>query len=134
MAKRIKPYDRKVKQYGEFKTWIQYVGDEDRPGICIARTGLGRMTGCWVIDDSMLPLYVDSDGSHSEYMQMIAPRIAEHIGLYNSKDTAFKIAEAILLAIEDAIAFPPPTYDETPDTEVTLNVNGDSITTEVSGG
>lgn len=134
MAKRIRPYDRKVKRYGEFKVWIQYFGEDDRPAICIARTGIGRSTGAWVIDDTMLPLYVDSDGTHSEYMQMAAPKIADHIGLYGSKSTAFKIAEAILLAIEDAVAFPPPIYDETPDTEVTLNVNGASITTEVSGG
>lgn len=130
---KIAPYDNKVRRHkGGIKTWIQYYGEDDRAALCISRDQDAGKSGCWVIANEQLCMYAESNGNHSKYMELWAPKIAAFIGLGSDKHDAFIVAEAVLDRIDEAYTFLPPTYSQSPpDTEVSLTINGETFTSEI---
>ena len=73
--------------------------------------------------------YVDDPqkGGHSFYMQAASQQICKMLGLSETKMQAFKIAEAILINLEDLINMPPVNWQPDPLADISANIAGTHI-------
>ena len=122
---------------GEFVIRMQYINPNPRaldsdyePAIVICRPKKVQSRCAWVILLSAAWKYVDptTETQHSEYMRTAAYKIAEMLGLGNSKHAAYKIAEAILDHLEDLINMPPVFQPKHQIGEATANIGGLNVT------
>lgn len=126
----------KTKDFNEFVLRLQYVNTKHselssdyEPAIVIARPKRSQCRSAWVIMLSSAFKYVDDPkkGGHSFYMQAASQQICHMLGLSQTKEQAFKIAEAILGALEELINMPPVDWQPEPIADVSANIQGTHI-------
>lgn len=107
---KVHPTIVKTRNFGEFDILFQYVDEE--PALVIrANRFLSVRRRAYVIKLEAAWKYVDDAFSphsgHSQYMIKASSVIQEMLGLSDSVDTRFRIAEAILDCLEDLINMKP---------------------------
>ena len=126
----------KTKDFGNFVLRLQYVNTKHsdmsadyEPAIVIARPKRSQSRSAWVIMRSSAFKYVDDPhkGGHSYYMQAAAQQICHMLGLSENKMQAFKIAEAILGALEELINMPPVDWQPDPIADISATIDGKHI-------
>ncbi len=125
-----------TRDYGEFVLRLQYVNAQSNeltsnyePAILVARPKRSQSRCAWIIMLSSAFKYVDDPqkGGHSYYMQAASLQICKMLGLSETKQQAFRIAEAILDNLEDLINMPPVDWQPDPIADVTATIDGTRI-------
>jgi hypothetical protein len=125
-----------TRDYGEFVIRLQYVNTKPsdlsadyEPAIVVCRPKRIQSRCAWIIMLSSAFKYVDDPqkGGHSIYMQHASYQIAKMLGLSETKEQAFKIAEAILGNLEDLINMPPVNWQPKPIADISANIEGTHI-------
>ncbi len=126
----------KNKEYGDFVLRLQYVNatpnelsTDYQPAIVIARPKRGQSRSAWIIMLSSAFKYVDDGkrGGHSYYMQAASQQICRMLGMSETKEKAFEVAEAILENLEDLINMPPVNWQPEPIADISANIAGTHI-------
>lgn len=126
----------KNKEYGDFVLRLQYVNTtpaelsaDYQPAIVIARPKRIQSRSAWIIMLSSAFKYVDDPkrGGHSYYMQAATCQICKMLGLSETREKAFEVAEAILDHLEDLINMPPVDWQPDPIADISANIEGTHI-------
>lgn len=137
---KVHPTIVKTRSFGDIQILYQYVDEE--PALVIrANRFLSVRKRAYVITQESAWKYVDDVESphsgHSFYMVHACAMIEEMLGLGNSLDTRFRIAEAIMDCLEDLINMKPMKIERTPAADVVgvMRVGNESfdINAEIEG-
>jgi hypothetical protein len=134
---KVHPTIVKTRNFGEFDILFQYVDEE--PALVIrANRFLNVRRRAYVIKLESAWKYVDDvfspHSGHSQYMVKASSVIQEMLGLSDSVDTRFRIAEGILDCLEDLINMTPFKQEDKPvyaDVKGTLTVGDEKFDIEV---
>ena len=126
----------KTRNYGDFVLRLQYVNTTARelsanyePAIVVARPKRIQSRAAWIIMLSSAFKYVDDPqrGGHSYYMQAASCQICKMLGMSETKEKAFEVAEAILDNLEDLINMPPVDWQPDPIADISATIDGTHI-------
>jgi len=121
----------KKRQFGDFDILFQYVNEE--PALVIrAHRFLAVRKRAYVIQLESAWKYVDDVESphsgHSRYMVHASAQIEAMLGLGDSINTRYRIAEAIMDCLEDLVAMKPMKVEEDQSARVTGTMQvGDQV-------
>jgi len=125
-----------TRDYGNFVLRLQYVNTKPseisadyQPAIVVCRPKRTQSRSAWIIMLSSAFKYVDDPkkGGHSFYMQAASQQICRMLGLSETKEQAFAIAEAILANLEDLINMPPVNWQPEPIADIQASIDGKHI-------
>lgn len=120
---------RFTRRKGDICAAFQYVNDE--PAMCLFPAIKRSHSGSFIICESAAYQYVDT-----RYLIQSAIKAADVMGMDQTKQTITRIADCILLWMDDLLMMPPKPEDLVEeaarkaqrDAEATLTINGESQT------
>ena len=125
------PSARFIRRKGDICAAFQYVNDE--PAMCLFPAIKRANSGAFIICESAAYQYTDDRHLISQAMNA-----SEVMGMDNTKHTVMRIADCILVWMDDLLMMPPKPDDLVEDAaqkalaaEATFTVNGESKTFEV---
>lgn len=122
---------RFLRRKGDICASFQYVNDE--PAMCLFPAIKRSNSGAFILCESSAHKYLDDF-----YLIQQAAKAAEVMGMDNSRQTIVRIADCILVWIDDLLMMPPKPEDMVEHAaqkalaaEATMTINGESKTFEV---
>jgi len=124
---------RFIRRKGDICASFQYVNDE--PAMCLFPAVKRMNSGAFIICESAAYKY-----TNERYLMLQAMKASRVMGMDDTKHTILRIADCILLWLDDLLMMPPKPEDMVEHAaqkalagEATLSINGQSKTFEVNG-